>query len=433
MSATIVLNANDSPLPAAALPAKSARYQMLDFWRGASCLSLVVFHATMQLVHQGISFEGSAWDNVGAALTAVVARSWIGVPIFFVISGYCVMATIDSRRRKSASISDYAYRRFRRIYPPYLIALAVSCAAIYVVERFVYPGVLTGGIFTIPHLGELSIWQWLGNFTLTETWRPYVVGGGTSMILPNTWTLCYEEQFYALAGIILFAAPRRIFLAAVGVTGFSIVAKVAAKLAGVHLEGLIFDGRWLLVAAGILAYYRINYATVGQTRIIYGLLFLGALLADRDPRMLMSVEPNHSIERLVAYSFALLICVLYPLDRKMSGWKILAPITACGQMSYSIYLMHPIITKGISHGMFLAGWNDAFSTIFVVVPLCIGTSLLAAELFYRLVERHFVNAPTSAKSSSAPPSSTDASMVVPRRQAADTFAADHHHTPVTAP
>ena len=58
------------------LPAKSARYQMLDFWRGLSCLALVVFHATMQLVHQGFSFEGSTWERVGAALTAVAARNF---------------------------------------------------------------------------------------------------------------------------------------------------------------------------------------------------------------------------------------------------------------------------------------------------------------------------------------------------------------------
>jgi peptidoglycan/LPS O-acetylase OafA/YrhL len=330
-------------------------------------------------------------------LTAVAARTWIGVPIFFVISGYCIMATIDSRRRKSTSIADYVRRRARRIYPPYLIALAMSCAAIAVIEGF-RPGLLTDGIFTIPKLGALSVWQWLGNFTLTETWRPYVVGDGTAMILPNTWTLCYEEQFYALAGVILFAAPRRIFLAAACVTGLSIAVKVASKLAGLHLEGIIFDGRWLLVAAGILAYYRINYATVWQTRAIYALLLLGALCADRDPRVLLSVEPNHSIERFVAFSFALLICLLYPLDKRISGWRALAPITFCGQMSYGIYLMHPIVTKGISHGMFLAGWNDPWTTCFLVVPLCLTVSLALSLLFHQAIERRFINTETSTKS-----------------------------------
>jgi peptidoglycan/LPS O-acetylase OafA/YrhL len=389
----------DSKAPIA-LPPKSARYDSLDFWRGVSCLALVVFHATMQLVHRGISFEGDARDKIGAVLSSVAARTWIGVPIFFVISGYCIMATIDSRRRKGSGVGEYVHRRARRIYPPYLIALALSCAAIYVVEKFCYPGLLSDGIFTIPKLESLSGWQWLGNFTLAETWRPYVVGGHSTMILPNTWTLCYEEQFYAVAGVILFAAPRRIFQAAAVVTILSVGIKVASKVADVQLEGLIFDGRWLIVAAGILVYYRINYATAWQARAIYALLALGVLFADRDPRMLLSVQPNRSIERFVAYAFALLICLLYPYDKRMSAWKWTKPITFCGGMSYSIYLMHPLVTKGISHGMFLAGWNDPFTTCFVVVPLCLATSLAVAWVFHRLVERRFINSGSGARSPS---------------------------------
>lgn len=402
MSTTIETAAETSAKPSDIRPAKSARYQMLDCWRGAACLALVVFHGTMQLVDRGIRFEGTAWDKAGAMLTSVAARTWIGVPIFFVISGYCIMATIDSRRRKSTGISEYVRRRARRIYPPYLIALTLSCAVICVVEGYLYPGLLSGGIFTIPKLETLSAWQWLGNFTLTETWRPYVAGGGSTMILPNTWTLCYEEQFYALAGVILFMAPRRMFQAAAAVTVVSVAVKVASKLAGVHLEGIIFDGRWLLVAAGILVYYRINYATSRQTAIIYGVLVLGALLAG-DPRTLLSVEPNHAIERFVAYSFALAICLLYPLDRRMTAWKPLAPIFFCGRMSYSIYLMHPIVTKGISHGMFLAGWNDPFSTCFVGVPLCVAASLGVSWLFYRAVERRFINSDSARSPSTATP------------------------------
>lgn len=393
-----------------ALPTKSARYQMLDFWRGVSCLALVVFHATMQLVHAGISFEGSFWDRAGNALTAVAARTWIGVPIFFVISGYCVMATIDSRRRKSSSISDYIHRRVRRIYPPYLIALAVSCAAIYAVETHFWPGLLSDGIFTVPKLTSLSAGQWFGNFTLTETWRPYVAGPATSMILPNTWTLCYEEQFYLLAGVILFACPRRIFLGAAAVTALSVVVKVATKLAGLHLEGIVFDGRWLLIAAGILAYYRINYATVNQTRAIYALLILGVLGAGH-PRELLTVEPNHAIERFVAYGFALFICLLYPYDKRISGWKILAPLTICGQMSYSIYLMHPLVTKGISHGAFLAGWTNPWVTCLVIVPACLIASLALSVVFNRLVERHFINADAAAKTRSSPQPAATPSLI----------------------
>ena len=49
-------------------------------------------------------------------------------------------------------------------------------------------------------------------------------------VLPNVWTLCYEEQFYALAALLLWLAPRRMFLAASVLT-------IAASQAPVPDEG----------------------------------------------------------------------------------------------------------------------------------------------------------------------------------------------------
>ena len=51
---------------------------------------------------------------------------WAGVPIFFVISGYCISATADSARRKGLPARTYFWRRFRRIFPPYWIFLMAA-------------------------------------------------------------------------------------------------------------------------------------------------------------------------------------------------------------------------------------------------------------------------------------------------------------------
>src|SRR5207237_5849821 len=110
----------------------------------------------------------------------------------------------------------------------------------------------------------------------------------------------------------------------------------------------------------------------------------------------------------------LLICVLYPLDKRMSNWKFLRPITYCGGMSYSIYLMHPVITKAISHGTFLAGYNDPWTTVFVVVPLCLAVSLAAAKVFNYFVERHFINPPSEAKPSAKRPATEPGTTLVER-------------------
>ncbi len=377
--------------PADKYPAKAARYESLDHWRGVACLAVVVFHATMQVAGPVAAPAGEGfWASLGAGLLALTARFWIGVPAFFVISGYCIMATIDARRRRGDGLGEYLRRRFWRIYPPYWIALTVSVLIVALFESTALKELFADGIFTVPHLASLSPWQWLGNLTLTETWRAPLADGHGVNFLPNTWTLNYEEQFYLVAGLILLIAPRRMFAAAAVITGLVIVAKVGSHVAGVSLDGTFADGRWLLIAIGILVYYKINYATARQSYVIYGLLLCGMLVADKNPRALLDVSPNHGIERFVACGFALLIAVAYRFDVKLAATRLLAPFRSIGRMSYSVYLAHPLVAKGVGLGMLKLGYHGPWDTLLVTVPLALAGSLLAAWGFHHLVERHFL-------------------------------------------
>lgn len=376
---------------AAGYPTKAARYESLDHWRGAACLGVVVFHATMQVAGPVAAPAAEGWwGSLGALLLTCTSRLWIGVPAFFVISGYCIIATIDSRRRRGEGLTEYLRRRFWRIYPPYWIALMVSVMIVAAFESTSLHAIFADGIFTVPHLASLSPWQWLGNLSLTETWRAPLAGGHGVNFLPNTWTLNYEEQFYLVAGLILLLAPRRMFVAAAVITGLVVVAKVAAYLAGVSLDGTFADGRWLLIAAGILVYYKINYATARQSYWIYGLLLCGLLVADKNPRALLDSTPNHGIERFVACGFALLIAWAYRFDARIAAARLLAPLRSVGKISYSVYLAHPLVAKGVGLGMLRLGYRGPWETLLLTVPLALGGSLVAAWAFHRLVERHFL-------------------------------------------
>jgi peptidoglycan/LPS O-acetylase OafA/YrhL len=94
--------------------------------------------------------------------------------------------------------------------------------------------------------------QWVGNFTLTETWRHHLFGRGRAHFVGQSWTLCYEEQFYAVVGLILLVARRHIFAAAVFDTALSTAAQIAAPRIGWSVRGFFFDGSWLMFASGIL-------------------------------------------------------------------------------------------------------------------------------------------------------------------------------------
>ncbi len=185
-----------------------ARYRTLDAWRGLACLMVVVSHAAVFASHDpGIAQQG-AWG----ALVAACGWMVVGVPLFFVISGYCIAATADATVARGGSVGGYFARRFRRIFPPYLAAVALVAIFALVVERLAAPGLVGaefGPIAPVPDPATLSPLQWLGNLTLTETWRPlYDPARPARYQIGPAWTLCYEEQFYAVTGVILLLARR---------------------------------------------------------------------------------------------------------------------------------------------------------------------------------------------------------------------------------
>lgn len=95
---------------------RSPRYESLDLWRGVACLMVVIYHSDYYLAE-------STGTNQWPAVSAILARFWIGVPMFFVISGYCISAAADSERSRLRGTMSYFKRRFRRIFPPLLDGL----------------------------------------------------------------------------------------------------------------------------------------------------------------------------------------------------------------------------------------------------------------------------------------------------------------------
>ena len=63
----------------------------------------------------------------------------------------------------------------------------------------------------LPRLASFTVTDWVGNFTAAASWLPKLFGGDSQYLLSNTWTLCYEEQFYVVTGLLLIVASRRFF------------------------------------------------------------------------------------------------------------------------------------------------------------------------------------------------------------------------------
>lgn len=135
------------------------------------------------------------------AFPALVPSGFIGVDIFFVISGYLISQIIVKELNKNTfSISNFYSRRIRRIFPSLLLVLAACLLfgwAFLLADEFKQLGkhVSSAAIFT----SNLTLWQESGYFDKTSETKP----------LLHLWSLGVEEQFYLLWPIILIITLKQ--------------------------------------------------------------------------------------------------------------------------------------------------------------------------------------------------------------------------------
>jgi peptidoglycan/LPS O-acetylase OafA/YrhL len=238
---------------------------------------------------------------------------------------------------------------------------------------------------------SLNAWQWLGNVTLTETWRPHVGGGPWNIFTRVAWSLCYEEQFYFVCFLGLLLARRRLFGWLLGVTAVSgLVLAVSLDIGAFrHIEGT-FPQLWHEFAAGVAVYYRLNRAmTAGARRgIEVGLVGL-ALLGFVTPADVTPVRFSTTVTAV----FALLLIALRSRDERMYGAPLLRPLRECGRRCYSIYLVHlPVCTAGCTM-LVEAGWTGFWARALGVVPVVSVAAVGFSFGYFHVVERHFLNPP----------------------------------------
>lgn len=367
---------------------RSPRYQSLDIWRGVACLSVVVFHATLYVTPGHGASSNHGIMDWALRLCSIM---WVGVPIFFVISGYCIAGAADSNRQRKKPISDYFIRRLRRIYPPLWACLLISIPLIVGLETL-RPGLLDDNNHPINHPAELTISDIVGNFTLTETWLHHVDGQPNRFFLNHTWTLCYEEQFYFVVGLALLVSRRWLFVTLGGVTLVAF-GMLALRWHG-PLRGTFLDGAWTDFAAGLGVYWVLNYGRRWHAIGLGAALACGVAAMYRGDVLL--VRHTFNDQRMAAWSFAIVLLALHVFDDRLANSRLLKPLSWCGVMCYSIYLVHLLVTKTISHSLYLAGLTSAESTLAVTVPACLAACVLAGWAFHIAVERRFLNPPQSA-------------------------------------
>lgn len=127
---------------------------------------------------------------------------FVGVDVFFVISGYLITGVLlrEHRRAGRISILDFYRRRARRILPAAILVLLVTTIASFV-------------LFHLPRAFSVLL-DAFASVTFVQNWhliavRTDYLGGGTASPLQHFWSLAVEEQFYALwpIAVIVLLSP----------------------------------------------------------------------------------------------------------------------------------------------------------------------------------------------------------------------------------
>ena len=307
-----------------------------------------------------------------------VPGGFVGVDIFFVISGYLICGMIDGDiRRGTFSLGNFYKRRILRILPALFVMFLVTSVLAYVyclpVELEDYSKSLASAVGSVSNIYFAAT---AGYFDAPAETKP----------LLHTWSLGVEEQFYLIAPLLMLfayrALPKRAWLLFAAVAALSFVAAVAISYRNTTFVFYLTPFRaWELALGALLSigvfpalqteFGRSSCGAIGML-LLLGAIFLGS---SSSPLLLMTALASVGAVLVIASSEHGISWV----GRLLS----LRPIVFIGLISYSLYLWHwPLIVFQRTDG--LLGVSGEMTKLALIV-----VSIGIAWLSWKYVEMPF--------------------------------------------
>lgn len=375
-------------------PSRPPRIYGLDSLRAVAVLAVLVYHFLPSLLPGG----------------------FVGVDVFFVLSGFLITTLLVRERVQTGRVSlrHFWTRRVRRIIPA-MVAVVVVCTAA--------AGVIGGDVLVGIKL------QVLGALTFASNW--FAIAQGTSysadlvpQLFANFWSLAVEEQFYLFWPLVLLAvfSVRRSRATGLVVTGLFAVGSAVWMAVAYDPSGdpsrVYFGTDTHLFGLMAGAFFALWFAprTPRDTPQTPDVEFAGEALLPVQSRFARWFPPSRrrwsrhalglvsalglvaltltmSVDDAFTYRGGLVLASLFalgliaflirsqPLARRVEG----RPLRWVGVRSYGIYLWHwPIVVLVAS---LMGAENPGRSTSWSVAAVATGVTAVAAWVSYRYLER----------------------------------------------
>lgn len=353
-------------LPAAVLPVEGRpepRMTLIDGLRGLAAFAVLLFHFCMAA---RLPFETAAW--MPSPIEWVLEHLWLGVQLFFVLSGFVIAYSVRGRLVTAGFIGRFVARRSIRLDPPYWLLVGVEVGLIALTGRNWegHAAVANGGQ-AAAHLVYLQ--EFLGYGELVGVF----------------WTLCVEVQMY-LAFILLLALAQRLSkTSGEAPTGRRRIAFLlpflpltAASVAWLGHGGSAMPwalGYWYMFLLGALVWWTL------EGLVSRGWLFGFAAVIACVGSPLVRWEPMAAVAIATAG-------VTWVAGKKgtLTTWLAFRPIQYVGRISYSLYLVHLVIGDRVLRWV-LESHGRSAATFLAGSALGMLASFVAAHLLHVTVER----------------------------------------------
>ncbi len=301
----------------------------IDGLRAIAVLSVILYHAQ-------VKFLGIDWFEGG----------FIGVDIFFVISGYLITRIIlnEIYEKNSFNFFRFYVRRTRRILPALLLVIAACFPFAW---KIFLPADL------VDFAGSaLSAIGFGSNFYFYYSAAEYGADPAFLKPLLHTWSLGVEEQFYIVTPVIIFLiwkfAPHLLLTLIIGMFLLSIqFAHVLDERNSAFNFFLSFSRFWELFVGSILAYGELKYGRVKGKFIFQIFPFLGIFITIASVLLFDENTPHPNFQTLIPV-FGVVLIIVFCSKNDFVGRSLSSkPFVGIGLISYSLYLWHfPIFAFG---------------------------------------------------------------------------------------
>ena len=377
----------------AANSSRFSRLSSVDALRGAAALGVVLYHT----VGPNARFGPRVLNWLAIPVLPMIRFGYVGVFLFFVISGFCIhlsRAKAQVENKQPTGFAAFWKRRFRRLYPPYLIALILYLGIAAFTTKFA--------------LTPFYVWDVVSHLLMLHNLDSHTVYSINGVF----WTLAIEEQLYLAYFLLIFLRNRwgwQRTLAAclvVRVLWFFVSTFIRERY---KIDIPISEGaasHWFTWALGAVS-VEAMFGLVRLPRWLYrGRLALVMLLASVGLTYLLPIVEQFSrllhdflwqfLHPLWGLGFFILVNRFVLAE---SRWRaalrtpvIIKGLAAIGLFSYSLYLTHELVVMESYHFNFL-GFSELATAFLFTTPACVAF----AWLFFRFAERPYLNTQTTMR------------------------------------